>query len=62
MPPSGAGAEAADGARDATLGMDKRAAAVGAGAGARDDDGVNADAACHGGLPGIERAFEEDRI
>ena len=53
---SGAGAEAADRAGDAALGVDERAAAIGAGAGARDDEGADSNSACHDGLQ-IERVF-----
>jgi len=42
-----AGAEAADGAGDAALGVDEWAAAVRARPGARDDDGADADGASH---------------
>jgi hypothetical protein len=45
-----AGGEAADRTDDTALGVDERAAAVGAGAGAWDDEGPDADAARHGSL------------
>ena len=48
---SPAGGEATDGADDAALGVDERAAAIGAGASAWDDKGADADAARHGGAP-----------
>ena len=48
---SAARREAADRADDATLGVDEGATAVGAGAGARDDEGADADATRHGGSP-----------
>jgi len=46
------GAEAADGARDAALGVDERAAAVRALSGVRNDDGADADATGHHRPPG----------